>query len=103
MASDRDPPVSVRPQDKADIWALGATLLELLSGKPLPQTGPAYAALRQGKLPLLPGVRMPVQALIQKMLHQARTTGGTKEAGERAHTCGGNRRLRVACGWAFGN
>lgn len=54
--------------EKADVWALGAALLEVLSGRPLPASGPQYQALRKGRLPLLPGVRVSVQALLQRML-----------------------------------
>lgn len=40
--------------DKADVFALGATVYELALGSELPKSGPAYQRLRQGKLMMLP-------------------------------------------------
>ena len=40
--------------DKADIFALGATLYEVASGKSLPREGDRYQAFRQGNITLLP-------------------------------------------------
>jgi hypothetical protein len=40
--------------DKADVFALGATLYELASGAELPKAGPVYQRLRQGKVSMLP-------------------------------------------------
>jgi hypothetical protein len=40
--------------DKADVFALGATLYELALGSELPKAGPAYQRLRQGKIMMLP-------------------------------------------------
>jgi wee1-like protein kinase len=54
--------------DKADVFSLGATLLELAAGAPLPDGGPAYRDLREGRLPLLPAVRAPLAALIRAMM-----------------------------------
>lgn len=41
--------------DKADIFALGLTLLELSTGKALPTNGRRYHELREGKVPFFPG------------------------------------------------
>lgn len=51
---------------KADVFALGATLFELASGRPLPASG--SPALRQGKMPLLPACTARFQEILQSML-----------------------------------
>jgi wee1-like protein kinase len=40
--------------DKADIFALGLTLYELSTGKPLPSNGARYQQLRNGEIGMLP-------------------------------------------------
>ncbi|KFM22896.1 Wee1-like protein kinase [Auxenochlorella protothecoides] len=49
----------------ADMFALGATALQLASGEDLPRGGAAYAALRAGKLPLLPALPVGLARLIK--------------------------------------
>ena len=49
--------------DRADVFALGASGYELARGAPLPKEGAEYAALRQGKLTLLPGVSAAIITL----------------------------------------
>ncbi|RWW29451.1 hypothetical protein GW17_00006031 [Ensete ventricosum] len=41
--------------DKVDIFSLGASVYELVKGSPLPDSGPQFSNLREGKIPLLPG------------------------------------------------
>lgn len=55
----------LRDLPAADMFAVGATLLELALGEELPAGGAAYAALRQGRLPLLPAVPVPLSRLIR--------------------------------------
>ena len=57
--------------DKADMFALGATMLQLASGNPLPQSGPAYQDLRSGKLPLLPTVTASFARMIKLLMSPA--------------------------------
>ncbi|RRT63878.1 hypothetical protein B296_00037490 [Ensete ventricosum] len=42
--------------DKVDIFSLGASVYELVKGSPLPDSGPQFSNLREGKIPLLPGL-----------------------------------------------
>lgn len=49
----------------ADMFAVGATLLELALGEELPAGGAGYAALREGRLPLLPAVPVNLARLIK--------------------------------------
>jgi wee1-like protein kinase len=50
--------------DKADIFALGLTLYELSTGKPLPSNGQRYQALRDGKISMLPTLTTSYQKLL---------------------------------------
>lgn len=54
---------------KADIFALGASIYELARNHPLPSSGSQFQALRQGKLPLLPGFSLPFQNLLKNLMH----------------------------------
>ncbi|XP_057776597.1 wee1-like protein kinase [Salvia miltiorrhiza] len=54
--------------DKVDIFSLGASIYELVKGSPLPESGPHFLHLREGKLPLLPGHSMQFQNLIKAMM-----------------------------------
>ncbi|KAF6266132.1 wee1 kinase-like protein [Scenedesmus sp. NREL 46B-D3] len=54
--------------DKADIFALGLTLYELSTGKPLPSNGTRYHQLRDGKPGLLPTGTTSYQKLLTSML-----------------------------------
>lgn len=51
--------------DKADIFSLGASVYELLRGLPLPESGPPFLNLKEGKLPLLPGHSLQFQNLLK--------------------------------------
>lgn len=51
--------------DKADMFALGATLYELATGSPLPTGGERYAAIRHGQLMMMPCVSVKLQGLIK--------------------------------------
>lgn len=53
-----------RHLDKADIFALGATLYELATGCGLPANGRRYKELREGRLAMMPGVSMTVTRLV---------------------------------------
>ncbi|MQL82804.1 hypothetical protein Taro_015288 [Colocasia esculenta] len=54
--------------DKVDIFSLGAATYELVRGLPLPESGPQFASLREGKIPLLPGCSMQFQSLLKAMM-----------------------------------
>lgn len=51
--------------DKVDIFSLGATIYELIRGLPLPESGPYFQNLREGKLPLLPGHSVQFQNILK--------------------------------------
>ncbi|KAF0925065.1 hypothetical protein E2562_015362 [Oryza meyeriana var. granulata] len=51
--------------DKVDIFSLGAAIYELIRGTPLPDSGPQFTNLREGKIALLPGCPMQFQSLIK--------------------------------------
>lgn len=51
--------------DKVDIFSLGVAIYELLKGSPLPESGPQFLNLREGKIPLLPGHSMQLQNLLK--------------------------------------
>ncbi|KAI3873274.1 hypothetical protein MKX03_016982 [Papaver bracteatum] len=54
--------------DKVDIFSLGAAILELVKGSPLPDSGPQLMNLREGKIPLLPGHSIQFQNLVKVMV-----------------------------------
>ncbi|PIN05369.1 Cyclin-dependent kinase WEE1 [Handroanthus impetiginosus] len=54
--------------DKVDIFSLGASIYELARGSPLPESGPHFLNLKEGKLPLLPGHSLQFQNLIKVMM-----------------------------------
>nr|XP_043622002.1 wee1-like protein kinase isoform X2 [Erigeron canadensis] len=54
--------------DKVDIFSLGATIYELARGSMLPESGPYFQNLREGKLPLLPGHSVHFQNILKVML-----------------------------------
>ena len=51
--------------DRADMFSLGATLLELAMRSELPSGGPLYQDLRAGKLPLLPTMTTRFNAMVR--------------------------------------
>lgn len=55
--------------DKVDIFSLGASVYELVKGSPLPDSGPQFSNLREGKIPLLPGYTIQFQTVL-KVLNQ---------------------------------
>ncbi|XP_062224139.1 wee1-like protein kinase [Phragmites australis] len=54
--------------DKVDIFSLGAAIYELLRGTPLPESGPHFTSIREGKIALLPGCPIQFQSLIKSMM-----------------------------------
>ncbi|KAL3849781.1 hypothetical protein ACJIZ3_011663 [Penstemon smallii] len=54
--------------DKVDIFSLGAAIYELVRGSSLPESGPHFLNLREGKLPLLPSHSLPFQNLLKVMM-----------------------------------
>ncbi|KAK1398896.1 Cyclin-dependent kinase WEE1 [Heracleum sosnowskyi] len=54
--------------DKVDVFSLGATIYELVRGSALPESGPHFLHLREGKLPLLPGHSIQFQNLLKAMM-----------------------------------
>ncbi|GAB4814990.1 hypothetical protein N2152v2_002036 [Parachlorella kessleri] len=56
--------------DKADMFALGATMFELASRSELPSSGQLYQDLRCGKVPLLPNITTSFLKLIKSLLSQ---------------------------------
>ncbi|KAL3649114.1 Mitosis inhibitor protein kinase wee1 [Castilleja foliolosa] len=55
--------------DKVDIFSLGASIYELVRGSCLPESGPHFVNLREGKLPLLPSHSLQFQNLIKAMMN----------------------------------
>lgn len=51
--------------DKVDIFSLGAAIYEILKGTPLPDSGPKFYSLREGKISLLPGYPVQFQNLLK--------------------------------------
>ncbi|XP_039155576.1 wee1-like protein kinase [Eucalyptus grandis] len=54
--------------DKVDIFALGASVYELVTGLTLMKSGPQFLSLREGNLPLPPGHSLPFQNLLKVMM-----------------------------------
>ncbi|XP_047943722.1 wee1-like protein kinase [Salvia hispanica] len=54
--------------DKVDIFSFGASIYELVKGSPLPESGPHFLHLREGRLPLLPSHSIQFQNLIKTMM-----------------------------------
>ncbi|KAH0637047.1 wee1-like protein kinase [Solanum tuberosum] len=54
--------------DKVDIFSLGAAIYELIRGSSLPESGPHFLNIREGKLPLLPGHSLQFQNLLKAMM-----------------------------------
>ncbi|KAK3007868.1 hypothetical protein RJ639_014597 [Escallonia herrerae] len=54
--------------EKVDIFSLGAAMYEILKGSTLPESGPHFLNLREGKLPLLPGHSLQLQNLLKVMM-----------------------------------
>lgn len=54
--------------DKVDIFSLGAAIYELVKGSPLPESGPLFCNLREGRIPLLPGYSMQFQSVLRAMM-----------------------------------
>ncbi|KAK4779816.1 hypothetical protein SAY87_015922 [Trapa incisa] len=54
--------------DKVDIFSLGVSIYELVSGSPLPDSGLLFHKLKEGKLPLLPGHSLQFQNLLKMMV-----------------------------------
>ncbi len=54
--------------DRADVFALGVSAYELARGEPLPREGDAYAALRQGEVPDVPGLPEALQQLMRRCM-----------------------------------
>ncbi|KAF9619461.1 hypothetical protein IFM89_007036 [Coptis chinensis] len=55
--------------EKVDIFSLGAAIYELVKRSPLPESGPQFLNLREGKIPLLPGHSMQFQKLLKVMVN----------------------------------
>ncbi|KAK3415568.1 hypothetical protein EUGRSUZ_H01185 [Eucalyptus grandis] len=54
--------------EKVDIFALGASVYELVTGSTLMKSGPQFLNLREGNLPLPPGHSLPFQNLLKVMM-----------------------------------
>ncbi|XP_030543209.1 wee1-like protein kinase [Rhodamnia argentea] len=54
--------------DKVDIFALGASVYELVTGSTLTKSGPQFLSLREGNLPLPPGHSLHFQDLLKVMM-----------------------------------
>ncbi|RDY11419.1 Wee1-like protein kinase, partial [Mucuna pruriens] len=54
--------------DKVDIFSLGASIFELISRSRLPESGSHFFNLKEGKLPLVPGISVQFQNLIKVMI-----------------------------------
>ncbi|KAL5561516.1 hypothetical protein UlMin_031263 [Ulmus minor] len=54
--------------NKVDIFSLGVTIYELIRGSSLPESGPQFLNLKEGKLPLLPGHSLQLQNLLKVMV-----------------------------------
>ena len=60
-----------QPKDltKSDIFSLGATMYEVISGRTLPMCGQEWQDLRNGKVPPLPGTMPCLNAIVKEMMH----------------------------------
>ena len=54
--------------DKADVFAVGATLYQLATGQDLPSGGQLYEDLRRNKVPLLPNITTTLMQVIRLMM-----------------------------------
>lgn len=54
--------------DKADMFALGASLYELATRIPLPKQGPTFHDVRQGRLRMLPSYSVALHRLIKQLM-----------------------------------
>lgn len=54
--------------DKLDMFALGASMYELMTGRELPKNGPMWQDLRAGKLMMMPHISMKLQGLLKKLM-----------------------------------
>ncbi|KAL9186293.1 hypothetical protein ACHAXT_005531 [Thalassiosira profunda] len=59
------------PKDltKCDIFSIGVTLYEVISGRTLPVCGEEWQNLRNGKVPTVPGAMPCLNAIIKEMMH----------------------------------
>lgn len=64
--------------EKADVFALGASMYELATGRPLPTGGDRYQQLRRGEM-FFPCLTMQFQNLIKKMMSQDPSARPTAE------------------------
>ena len=54
---------------QCDIFSIGVTLYEVISGRTLPVCGEEWQNLRNGKVPTVPGAMPCLNAIIKEMMH----------------------------------
>lgn len=61
--------VSIHPCLQCDVFSLGITLYEIISGRPLPPNGEEWHSLRSGKACMPMGLPAELSKTLHEMMH----------------------------------